>query len=102
MRRTKRSDAVVIGVILIALLSVAAFYWEEARKEVVFLCGNFNKGVGKPMVLRQLDTGNFLRYQPVKVPGGDSIEVDSMLNLGVYKCIIDFDSDGNVINAVTR
>jgi len=83
----------------VIFVAVTAVFWNEARKEVVFLCGNFVKGVSKNSVLKQLDTGTFLRYRSEAVSSGSYIEVDSKVNLSVYKCRIYFDSDGIVINA---
>lgn len=78
---------------------VAAIYWNEARKEVVYLCGNFVKGVAQSSVLRQLDTGNFLQYQLETISTGSRIIVDSRLNFRLYQCIIEFDPEGKVVNA---
>ena len=89
---------IFIGVTVIVAL-VAGFYWNEARKEIVFLCGNFEKGVSEQSVTRQLDTGNFLRYHAKKTPSGKRIVVDSAYNLSMYKCIIDVDEDGKVKEA---
>ena len=87
-----------MGVTVIAAL-VAGFYWNEARKEIVFLCGNFDKGISEQSVTRQLDTGNFIRYHTQKTPSGKRIVVDSAYNLSMYKCIIDVDKDGKVEEA---
>jgi hypothetical protein len=87
-----------MGVTVIAAL-VAGFYWNEARKEIVFLCENFEKGISEQSVTRQLDTGNFIRYHTQKTPSGKRIVVDSAYNLSMYKCIIDVDKDGKVEEA---
>lgn len=84
---------------LLAVISVAALVWNESRKEVVFLCGNFSKGVSEDSVRRQLDTGQFLTYQDVSKPSGSRIDVHSKYNLSAYRCTIDFDADGNVLEA---
>ena len=86
----------VIGVVLIL---VALVYWNEARKEIVYLCGNFGKGVSEQSVLEQLDTGNFLKYRRNALSSGSQIEVDSSFNFAIYRCTIDFDLDGKVVNA---
>lgn len=78
---------------------VAGVYWNEARKEVVYLCGNFVKGVGQRSVLKQLDTGNLLQYQLETIPAGSRITVDSKLNFRRYQCVIEFDRQGKVVNA---
>ena len=99
LKFTNYSNKFVIGTVFATLAVVAAVDWNEARKEVVFLCGNFAKGVSQSSVLRQLDTGDFLRYQIEKVSTGSRMKVDSMLNFGVYKCVIEFDSEEKVVHA---
>ena len=92
----------LLPVILVPLVVVAVFYWNEARKEVVFLCGNFGDGVTRSSVQKQLDTGNLLRYRTEETPGGQRIVVQSGLNFGVYRCIIEFDENGKVLRAKIR
>ena len=89
----------IIIVVTVIVVLLAGFYWNEARKEIVFLCGNFEKGVSEQSVTRQLDTGNFLRYQTKKTPSGKRIVIDSAFNLFMFKCIIDIDEDGKVKEA---
>jgi len=84
---------------LFAFLFVAAFAWNESRKEIVYLCGNFTGGVSEDSVRRQLDTGEFLTYQSTGTASGSRIEAHSKFNLSVYRCNIDFDADGKVIEA---
>lgn len=82
--------------------AVVMVYWNEARKEVVYLCGNFVRGVDQSSVLRQLDTGNFLQYQVEPTPTGSRITADSKLNFRRYQCKIEFDPQGKVVNAGIR
>jgi len=84
---------------LFAVLFAAAFTWNESRKEVVYLCGNFSKGASEESVRKQLDTGQFLTYQSSVTPSGSRIEAHSGFNLSFYRCNIDFDADGKVISA---
>lgn len=84
---------------LLAVLLTGAFVWNESRKEVVFLCANFGQGVSEESVRRQLDTGVFLTYQSSATPYGSRVEAHSKYNFSVYRCIIDFDTDGKVIRA---
>ncbi|MDR8394430.1 hypothetical protein NC796_25010 [Aliifodinibius sp. S!AR15-10] len=95
----KRLVKITLVSILTVGLVVAAFYWNEACKEIVFLCGNFKKGVPEQSVHRQLDTGNLLRYRTEKLASGKRIIVDSAYNLSLYKCIIDIDESGLVIES---
>lgn len=91
----KRLLKIILPLLLIAVL-VAVFYWNEARKEIVFLCGNFEKGISEESAVRQLNTGNFLQYHIKKIPSGKRIIVDSAYNLSMYKCVIDLDQDEKV------
>lgn len=83
---------------LIAIF-IGAFFWNEARKEIVFLCRNFEKGVLEQSVIKQLETGNFLQYQIEKRPSGKRIIVDSAYNFYMYRCIIDIDEGSKVEEA---
>lgn len=84
---------------LFAVLFAAAFAWNESRKEIVYLCGNFTSGVSEESVRRQLDTGVFLTWQSTATPSGSRIEAHSKYNLSVYRCIINFDTDSKVLEA---
>ena len=81
----------------VLILVVAAFVWNEARKEVVFLCGNFQPGVSEDSVLAQLETGHFLRYRFEDAVQGRRIVVASPYNFSVYSCVIDIGRDGQVL-----
>lgn len=76
------------------------FFWNEARKEVAYLCGNFSKGASQASVLKQLGTANFSKYKVVEMSAGRQIEFDSILNYGFYKCLIEPNADGKVEKAV--
>ena len=86
---------------LVGLLALA-FVWNEARKEVVFLCGNFAPGVDQQSVVRQLDTGHFLRYRIEQVEDERRIVADSAWTLSIYQCVVELDDNGIVIEAVLR
>jgi hypothetical protein len=95
----KRTTLILSLLALCAVVLVAALVWNESRKEIVFLCGNFSKGVSEDSVRRQLDTGQFLTYESTRTPSGSHMEVHSKYNLSVYRCSIDFDADGEVLDA---
>ncbi|MDJ0879624.1 MAG: hypothetical protein QNI86_13490 [Halieaceae bacterium] len=88
-----------IGLVLLVALAVGGFFANEARKEIKYLCGNFVLGVSDQSVLSQLSTGDFLRYSIYASPEGSRIIVDSLLTAGLYRCVVDFDAGGKVINA---
>ncbi len=89
----------LVGLVLLIALGAGGFYVNEARKEIKYLCGNFVLGVSNDSVLSQLGTGEFLRYSIYASPQGSRIVVDSLLTATLYRCVIDFDADGKVINA---
>ena len=80
---------------------VIGFVWNEARKEIVFLCSNFGPGTTEESVITQLNTGSFLRYQRETLSGGNRIYVDSAFNFGRYRCVVELDQDLIVIGANT-
>ncbi|MEZ4702504.1 MAG: hypothetical protein R2834_19380 [Rhodothermales bacterium] len=89
------------GLALASLFVIGAigFYWNEARKEVVFLCGNFVEGVPEASVRRQLDTGNLLRYHTVDTHEGRQVRAESLMPFGVPACVVDLDAAGVVVAA---
>lgn len=97
MKRKAPVVVALLGALLVVLTVV--FTWNEARKEVVFLCGNFAPGVSEESVNRQLDTGHFLRQRKETGSGGALIIVDSAWNFGVYRCVIELAGDGFVERA---
>jgi hypothetical protein len=99
---TSPNRAIITSLVAIVIVSITAFYWNEARKEVVFLCGNFTVGVSQSSVLKQLQTGNYLRYQVERGATGSRISVDSVLGFGAPRCLINFDKEDKVIQAVLK
>ena len=87
--------AVAIATFIVA---VGLIVWSEGRKEVVFLCGNFAPGVTEQSVLRQLETGEFLRYRQRVSDTGSRIVADSAYTFGIHTCAIELSPD----NRVTR
>ena len=57
----------IASVISILGLLVFGFFASEARKEVYYLCGNFNKGTAYSSVIRQLNTVNLSEYKVEKI-----------------------------------
>ncbi len=90
----------LVAILLLAVIAaLAAFLWNEARNEVVYLCGNFTEGVSKRSVLTQLDTAELSEYRVMETAGGTRIEFDSALNLRLHTCVIQLDPDGVVVVA---
>ena len=90
---------IIVLLSVIAFVLLTGFYWNEARKEVIFLCGNFTKGVSEKSVRKQLDTGNLLNYRSEENSSGSRIEANSTLNFGSPQCTISIDMKGKVIEA---
>lgn len=84
---------------LISLL-VLAFYANEARKEIYYLCANFSTGTAYSSVTRQLDTINLSEYKVEALPQGKRIRHSSKLNLHLISCDISFDSEEKVISVL--
>lgn len=99
-RKKQFMIALIAAFVMVDLIAV--FYWFEAKKEVVVLCGNFGKGVTQSSVLEQLDTGHFLKYRLEKFATGSRIEVDGKLSFGAYQCVIEFDPEDKVVVAEAR
>lgn len=97
MLKANKLHIVLIAVFLIALTTVAIL-WNSAREEIFFLCGNFSEGVEKASVVRQLDTANLSSYEQVATEDGSEIVFSSKLNLGVHRCVIEFDGNNRVIS----
>ncbi len=85
---------VILGMVLYG------FAWNEARKELKFLCANFGVGVAQTSVIRQLDTGNWLDYQVTPYQQGVLIVAASDIHLSAYSCVVTLDNKGKVISAL--
>jgi hypothetical protein len=96
VRKRLKTVLVILGIVTLAAVGSV---WNEARKEVVFLCANFTPGVPEESVIRQLETGHFLRYRDNGRKDGAQIIVDSAYTLGVYNCVIDLDTERVVVRA---
>jgi len=57
----KKIISISVGLFFVLTLVVAVIYWNEASKEVTFLCGNFTKGSDEESVIRQLESANLSR-----------------------------------------
>ena len=85
---------------LALLFLTVGFFWNEARKEVKYLCGNFQPGVTKESVVRQLNTGTILRYQSVSNESGVMrLSVSSPMAPFTKDCIVYISPDRTVASA---
>jgi len=97
MKRSVLTDFAAVAAIII--LIALTFFWSEARKEVIYLCGNFYPGVTKVSVVRQLNTANLLRYNDEDIEFGSRITADSLLHFGMFNCEVLFNKAGLVIES---
>lgn len=89
----------LLGLVVLVALAGGGWVFNEARKEVKYLCGNFGAGVTQDSVLSQLGTGEFLRYEMIGGPDGTQVIVDSLYTLNTYRCIILVNHRGQVLHA---
>jgi len=105
IRLSARQEKTRVLMVSTALLvtGIFAWFWNEARNEIYFLCGNFYEGVTEATVKTQLDTGSFLSYAVANSAEGTGIIiVRSPLSVISGECIIDLDSQRLVREAVYR
>ena len=89
------------------ILVIFIFYWNEARKEVVYICPNFNIGNTKADVIRQLETLSFASYHVEATAGGERIIFTSEFgfipwNAIDYECVIELDDKRRVQSTVLQ
>lgn len=95
MKRSILAD--IIAIVAIAALVAFTFYWIEARREVIVLCDNFQPGVSKKSVERQLNTAELMLYDTQFVANGSRINAYSPLHMGMMSCRIDFNKQDIVV-----
>ncbi|WP_448552695.1 hypothetical protein [Thalassotalea montiporae] len=81
----------ILLIVLISVFIAFAFFANEARKEVYFLCGNFKQGISIESVERQLATISLSSYQVELGDQGKRIVHSSWLNFNSIGCTIEFD-----------
>ena len=85
------SPKYILLIVLISAFIVFAFFANEARKEVYFLCGNFKQGTSIENIERQLATITLSSYQVELGNQGKRIVHSSWLNFHSICCTIEFD-----------
>lgn len=88
-------------VFLVLLLSASGilFSWNEARKEVFYLCENFEPGMTRSNVVRQLNTANYLNLVSTPKPFGEELLAGSFFGPLTRTCQIEFDDAATVMFA---
>ncbi|WP_026374545.1 hypothetical protein [Aestuariibacter salexigens] len=97
----KSTSLLIILVMLVCTLSFA-FFANETRKEIYFLCANFTQGTPVDSVIRQLDTAELSHYEINDSDTGSIIMLTSGLVFKVASCRIETDSDDAVMSATFR
>jgi hypothetical protein len=87
-------------------LVITCFYWNEARKEVVYICPNFKVGNTKADVIRQLETLSVASYYVEAMGVGERIIFTSEFglirwNAINFECVIEIDNNQRV-NSIVR
>lgn len=90
--------------ILVISASIIAFatgviFWNIARQEIYYLCGNFTQGFQESSVIRQLETANLSSYKQSTTEHGSRIVFSSKLNFDIHQCIIELDESSKVVRA---
>lgn len=88
---------IVLAVCVFGLL-LLCFFINEARKEIYFLCGNFDAGDSFSRVVRQLDTVNLSEYSIEVAEQGKRIIHSSKLNLHMVSCNIELNHQDEVVS----
>ena len=87
----------IAAAISILGLLVFAFFANEARKEVYYLCGNFTKGTAYSSVIRQLNTISLSEYKVENVQQGKRVIHSSALHFHLLSCDIEFNPQEKVV-----
>jgi hypothetical protein len=77
-------------------LIATGIFANEARKEVIFLCGNFKIGILKKDLVRQLETGTFLHYTQEINERETVVKMSSRFTFNQLYCDVYFDANNRV------
>lgn len=83
---------IISSLFILATLVASSFFVNEARKEILCLCGNFQRGVSKADVIRQLKTGKFLHFVEDRDVESSIILVSSQFTLNLVSCEVHFNA----------
>ena len=86
----------IVTLVIVVVCLLFAFYSNEARKEVYFLCGNFHQGTSIESVERQLATSTLSSYQTEFSEQGKRVVHSSWLNFHLFSCNIEFNQEDKV------
>ena len=102
MKNLSNKDMFILR-FLVAAISVSSLviwwvYFNEARKEVYYLCGNFSKGNSYSSVIRQLNTINLSEYKLENTAQGKRATHSSKFNFHLFTCTIEFNAQEKVVS----
>ncbi len=100
MKQTIYRD--IAAVLAVAALVTWGIYWNEARKDILYLCGNFMQGDTREDVVRQLNTSNLVQHHTDVFATGSKLVASSYLHLGVFTCTVEFTRQGRVVAATAN
>lgn len=96
LKRSVLND--VLAIAAIVLLILLSFFWNEARKDIIYLCGNAYPGIAKQTIIRHLNTSSLLQYDDNNVEFGSRVTANSLLHFGMFECEIEFNKADLVIS----
>jgi hypothetical protein len=100
IEKTKRRLLKLLMVVTLAV--IAGIYWREAGNEIYYLCQNFDPGVTEADVMRQLETGQFLKTTTNITEGGKQLLVTSKMPLVFDRCELKINREGIVTYRISR
>jgi hypothetical protein len=98
----KKIFRVAIFVVFALFLILGAFGWIEAEKEVRILCSMFPAGTTEADVVRMLNTGNFLQYEPLHHNETSGYIINSPYTLRTSTCKVIITESGLVESSSYR
>ncbi|MBT0587632.1 hypothetical protein [Alteromonas oceanisediminis] len=89
---------VLVALLFTAGLIAYAVFWNEGRKEVFYLCGNFAEGTSYASVDRQLKTANRLTIEKSVLGTQISLRFYSKIRPSLHQCRLRFDRNDKVLS----
>lgn len=86
----------IVRTLLLIIFVASVFIWFEAEKEIRILCSMFSHGQESEVVIKTLDTGNFLEYRLEKSGDETLLFVESPYNLWSSRCTLQISEDSLV------
>jgi hypothetical protein len=97
--KPKNQKLFISFLITTVFIVTCTIFWQIAKDEIFYLCGNFSAGVTKSSVIRQLETANLSSYKHTINENGSIIVFSSRLYFVTNQCIIALDKSEKVVLA---